>query len=121
MLILEHKRFIGIFHGHKSFWSHYGPGVDSASNRNEYQEYFLGSKDGQCVGLTTLPPSRADCHEIWKPQTPGTFKVSPGQNRDRWAFPSNLKIKENAEFKETFRKLIMRSPFDHISQDKAVF
>jgi hypothetical protein len=23
---------------------HYGPGVDSASNRNEYQEYFLGAK-----------------------------------------------------------------------------
>ena len=22
--------------------AHYGPGVDSASNRNEYQEYFLG-------------------------------------------------------------------------------
>ena len=28
----------------KSFLSHYGPGVDSASNRNEYQEYFLGVK-----------------------------------------------------------------------------
>jgi hypothetical protein len=28
-----------------SFWSHYGPGVDSASNRNEYQVYFLGVKD----------------------------------------------------------------------------
>ena len=27
-----------------SFRSHYGPGVDSASNRNEYQEYFLGIK-----------------------------------------------------------------------------
>jgi len=27
-----------------SFQSHYGPGVDSASNRNEYQEYFLGVK-----------------------------------------------------------------------------
>jgi len=26
------------------FWPHYGPGVDSASNRNEYQEYFLGVK-----------------------------------------------------------------------------
>ena len=25
-------------------WSHYGPGVDSASNRNEYQVYFLGVK-----------------------------------------------------------------------------
>ena len=28
----------------KSFRSHYGPGVDLASNRNEYQEYFLGVK-----------------------------------------------------------------------------
>jgi len=28
----------------KSLWSHYRPGVDAASNRNEYQEYFLGVK-----------------------------------------------------------------------------
>jgi len=35
---------IGIFFDMKSFRSHYGPGVDSASNRNEYQEYFLGVK-----------------------------------------------------------------------------
>jgi hypothetical protein len=27
-----------------SFRPHYGPVVDSASNRNEYQEYFLGVK-----------------------------------------------------------------------------
>jgi len=27
-----------------SFRSHYGPGVDSASNRNVYQEHFLGVK-----------------------------------------------------------------------------
>ena len=26
------------------FQSHYGPGVDSASNTNEYQVYFLGVK-----------------------------------------------------------------------------
>jgi hypothetical protein len=32
----------GNFQWHKSFWSHYGPGVNSASNRNEYREYFLG-------------------------------------------------------------------------------
>ena len=32
---------------------HYGPGVDSASNRNEYQEYFLGGKGGRCLRLTT--------------------------------------------------------------------
>jgi hypothetical protein len=28
----------------QSFRSHYGPGVESASNRNEYQESFLGVK-----------------------------------------------------------------------------
>jgi hypothetical protein len=36
---------------------HYGPGVDSASNRNEYQEYSWGVKGGRCIRLTTLPPS----------------------------------------------------------------
>jgi len=41
----------------KSFRSHYDPGVDSASNINEYQEYFFGVKGGRCVRLTTLPPS----------------------------------------------------------------
>jgi len=46
-----------IFIDIKSFRTHYGPGVDSASNRNEYQEHFLGVKTGRCVRLTTLPPS----------------------------------------------------------------
>ena len=32
---------IGFFIDIKSFRSHYGPGVDSAYNRNEYQECFL--------------------------------------------------------------------------------
>ena len=34
----------GFFIDITPFRSHYGPGVDSASNRNEYQEYFLGVK-----------------------------------------------------------------------------
>ena len=34
----------GFFIDIKSFGSRYGPGVDSASNRNEYQVYFLGVK-----------------------------------------------------------------------------
>jgi len=34
----------GFFIDLKSFRSHYEPRVDSASNRNEYQEYFLGIK-----------------------------------------------------------------------------
>ena len=35
---------IGFFIDIKSFRSYYGPGVDSASARNEYREYFLGGK-----------------------------------------------------------------------------
>ena len=34
----------GFFIDIKSFQLCYSPGVDSASNRNEYQEYFLGVK-----------------------------------------------------------------------------
>ena len=36
-----------------SFRPHYGPGVESASNRHEYQEYFLGG--------------RAACAQGWQP------------------------------------------------------
>ena len=43
----------------KSFRSHYGPGVDSASNRNEYQEYFLGGKRRPVRKADSLPPSCA--------------------------------------------------------------
>jgi hypothetical protein len=57
------------------FRMHYGPGLDSACNRNEHQEYFLLRKGGRCVGLTTLPPSCADCLEIWEPQPPGTLRA----------------------------------------------
>jgi hypothetical protein len=41
---------IGFFIVIKSFRSHYGPGVDSASNRNEYREYFLGVKAAGALG-----------------------------------------------------------------------
>jgi len=36
--------FTGNFFDRKYFRSHYVPGVDSASNRNEYQDYFLGDR-----------------------------------------------------------------------------
>jgi hypothetical protein len=52
--------------------------VNSASNRNEYQGYFLGGKGSRCVGLTTLPPSWADYLEIWEPQPLGTLRDCPG-------------------------------------------
>ena len=47
----------------QSFRPHYDPVVDSASNRNEYQEDFLGGEGGRRLELT-LPSSCADCLEI---------------------------------------------------------
>jgi hypothetical protein len=38
------------------FQPHYGPGVDSASNINEYQESSGAVKGGRRVSLTTSPP-----------------------------------------------------------------
>jgi len=35
-----------------------------------------GSKGDRCVGLTTLPPSCADCLEILEPQTNATIRVT---------------------------------------------
>ena len=43
---------------------HYGPGVDSASNWNEYQGYWLVDKGSWFIGLTTLPPPCAKCVEM---------------------------------------------------------
>ena len=57
---------------------HYSPGDESAPNRNEYLEYFPWGKGGRCVGLTTLPPSYADCLEIWEPHHRGALRACPG-------------------------------------------
>jgi hypothetical protein len=76
----------GIFNWH----NHSGRTVALRStqplNRNEYQEYFLGGKVGRCVGLTALPPSCADCLEIWKPQPAGTLRACPGLQWDCFTF-----------------------------------
>jgi len=48
--------------------------LDSASNRNEYQKYFLGGKGSRCVRLT-LPHSFADCYKIREPQPPVTLRT----------------------------------------------
>jgi len=41
-------------------WLNFRPrcrnGIDSFSNRNEYQGYLLGGEGGRCLELTTLPP-----------------------------------------------------------------
>ena len=64
------------------FRPRYGPGVDG----NEYQEYFLEGKGSWCLGLTNLPLSRAECHEIWEPQIPGNLSACRGLNRGYFIF-----------------------------------
>jgi hypothetical protein len=56
-----------------------GPGVDSASNTNEYQKCFLGGKGGRRdVEPTTLSPSCADCLEMWEPEPPANIGACSG-------------------------------------------
>jgi hypothetical protein len=48
----------------KSFQPNYGPGFDSACNRNEYRESSWGVKDGRSVRLTS-PPSMSWLSRIY--------------------------------------------------------
>jgi hypothetical protein len=45
--LVEALRYKPEGQGFDSFRPYYDPGVDSASNRNEYQEYFLEGKGGR--------------------------------------------------------------------------
>ena len=87
-----------------SFWLHCGPGVNSASSRNEYQPYFLGGKGGQYIGLTTSPPSCTNCLEIFEPQPPGNFRACPGLQWDcfTFAFMTNIDEKHDKSALDSF-------------------
>jgi hypothetical protein len=58
----------------------------AASNRKEYQEYFLWGKGGRCVRLTTLTPLCVDRLEISEPQPLGTLRITPGLYKDCFIF-----------------------------------
>jgi len=45
-----------------------------------------GGIGGRCEGLITLPPSCADCFEIWEPQTPVTLRACPDLYWDCFTF-----------------------------------
>jgi hypothetical protein len=49
-------------------------------------------KGGRCMRLTTSPPSRAECHEIWEPKPPGTLWATPGLLRDSFTFTCKCQL-----------------------------
>jgi hypothetical protein len=51
-----------------------------------------GAIGGRSEGLTTLPPSSADCLEIWEPHPPGTLSACPDMYRDSLTLLSTLVI-----------------------------
>jgi hypothetical protein len=63
---------IGIFHLHNP------SGRTVALRSTQPLTDMSTRKGGRCVGLTTLPPSCADCLKLWEPQPPGTLKVCNG-------------------------------------------
>jgi hypothetical protein len=75
------NRVTAIFHWHNPSFRTMGL-VSTHPLTNDYQEYFLRGKGGRCLRLTRLPPSCADCHEIWEPQPPANLGACPGSYRD---------------------------------------
>jgi hypothetical protein len=68
----------GIFHCHNP--SGHTMALESTQPLTEISTRNISwrGKGGRCVGLTTLPPSCADCLEIWEPQPPGTLRACNG-------------------------------------------
>ena len=62
---------IGIFHWHNSSGRTVALGLIQPLTE-------MSTRNISCVGLTALPPSWADCLEIWEPQPPGTLRACPG-------------------------------------------
>jgi len=77
-----------------SFRPRCAPEVDSVSNRNEYRGDLLDGKEGRCVGLANLPPSYAECIEIWETQRPQNLRSCSGLYRDCLTLTSNVSDSE---------------------------
>jgi len=79
---------IGIFHWHNPSGRTLvlGSTQPLIEIRTRNISWGWGSKNGRCIGPTTLPPLHVDCLEIWEPQAPGILRACPGLYRDCHTF-----------------------------------
>jgi hypothetical protein len=68
---------VGIFHWHNPSSRTMALGLTQPLTEMSTRNVSWG-KGGRCVRLTTLPPSCAECLEIWEPHTPGTLTACLG-------------------------------------------
>jgi hypothetical protein len=86
-----------IFSIYLSFQPHHGPGVNSASNRNKYQESSWGLKGGR-PGWQTHHHLWADCLEkLWKPRSLTTIWAFTARYRDRFTFLTLYRCPSDAD------------------------
>ena len=62
----------------KSFRPHYGPGIDTASNRNEYQEGLLGGLKRPALWTDKITIFMCRLCGIQRAHLPETLRASPG-------------------------------------------
>jgi hypothetical protein len=65
---------IGIFHWQNPSFRTMALGLTQPLTEMSTRNISWRGKGGRCVGLTNLPPSCAECLEIWDPQTPGILR-----------------------------------------------
>jgi len=74
----ERRGFDEIFHWHDPSGHIMALGSTQPLIEMSTRNISWGGKGSRCVGLTTLPPSCAECLKIWEPQPPGTLWACPG-------------------------------------------
>ena len=60
--------------------------VDPGTMRSEYQEYFLGGKNGRYTGMASFQTSCVECFDICELQPPGIIRACPSLYRNCYTF-----------------------------------
>jgi len=81
-----------IFHWHNPSGHTIALATTQSLTEMSARNITFGRKGGRCLVLTTLPPSCAECLEIWEPQPPGTLRDCPGLYRDYFTFTFAISV-----------------------------